>query len=577
MGLAFPGVYSGIDTETIIAQLMAINRRPLNRLEARKELWQDKGEAVAEIESRLVDMRGLVVSLRDSESLRRMTASTSDSGVLTASAGTGAAEGTHAITVNRLASAEREIHDGVATLDTLVGEGAFSYIYDGITTTLYTTAETTLEDLCDQINNEGASRGLSASILEYEDDPEHVYHLVLSGSDSGSDYTITINDAETTLDGTGGTIDFREASFDEVQSAEDCQVKVDGYPSGPGNWIERSSNTISDLIAGVTLSLKGVGTASVTLNRDTAALKNDLQNLANIYNGIAAKLDEYTGYDAETQTGGILQGDATLNGILYQIRSLLVGPAAGFVDGKDSFVLPAHIGLEIGKGSVTFDSEGNAAFHEGAYGVLTLDEAALDDALTEDYLGVLSLIGAQRTGSSDDTHVRFTSALSTTTPGVYEVEVDFDAAGVITDARVRTKGESEWRSLTIDGNQLTGPAGNPEAGLLLTAVWAGVPETRSAEVQLRQGFAGALYDRLDDVLDASSGSITLRKENISSTIDGIDKNIEYQQTRLDKTEERLRAQYARLEATLSRLDSLNAAFQSLFQQLAGSNSSRTTS
>ncbi|GAG10658.1 unnamed protein product, partial [marine sediment metagenome] len=154
--------------------------------------------------------------------------------------------------------------DGDVGADAIVGAGTFVYTYNGVTRTVTTTASTSLGALRDLINNDAGNPGLSASILEYEVDADHKYHLVLSGDNTGSDYTITV-EAATTLSG------FAPGSFQETMTAEDSQIRVDGYP--PADWIERSSNSISDVIEGVTLNLNGTGTASVTLNRDTGQLE----------------------------------------------------------------------------------------------------------------------------------------------------------------------------------------------------------------------------------------------------------------------------------------------------------------
>lgn len=373
------------------------------------------------------------------------------------------------------------------------------YTYNGVTRTVTTTADTSLGALRDLINNDAGNPGLSASILEYEVDADHKYHLVLSGDNTGSDYTITV-EAATTLSG------FAPGSFEETMAAQDSQIRVDGYPSA--DWIERSSNSISDVIEGVTLNLNGTGTASVTLARDTGQLGQDLQNLVNIYNGIVLVVDEYTGYDDVTGAGGVLQGDGDIAGMVGWIRSIITSTVPGFVDGMDTYTLAAHLGIEI-----------------DSYGMLSLDEstmigaATLADALAEDYQAVLNLIGTSGTGGSTSSYIQFTSADESTTPGVYEVEVDFDGGGTITAARIRTEGETEWNDATVNDNVVTGMSGKPEQFMQLVVTWDGSSTTQSAEVRVRRGLAGALYDRLEDILDAEDGAMTVKKTANQDAVD----------------------------------------------------------
>ncbi len=441
--------------------------------------------------------------------------------------------------------------DGATGADTLIGAGQFVYTYNGVSRTITTTASSNLGGLRDLINNDASNPGVTASILEYEADASHKYHLVLSGNDSGSDYAITI-EASTTLSGfTPG------ANWTQTQAAQDARFRVDGYPADP-NWIERSSNSVSDVIDGVTLTLLDAGTVTVNLNRDTSRLKSDLENLVGVYNGLADTIDSSSGYDSATDTAGVLIGDSGLKTLLYSIRSSLTGSLSGFENGLDSYTLPSQIGIEI-------DRDGQ----------MSIDYTVLDEALSDDYAAVLAAIGAVGTGGSDTSYIQFNSAESGTTAGTYDVEVDFDAAGTVIAARIRSEGESTWRDATVDGNVITGGSGNPEQYLEMTAIWdnsqSGTPYTQSGQVRVRQGFAGKLYDKLDAMLDVTDGTMTIKKDRYNDAIDQLDKRIEAQQSRLEAKEKRLRAKYARLEAALARLDSLRGSFDALLTQLNATN------
>jgi len=562
MGIALPGVFSGIDTEKIIQQLLAIDQQPILRLQAKQGTWTAKQQAVETVEGLVGTLKQLVDGLRTEADLRATSASTSDSTVLTVSASATATEGAHSITIGQLARAEREVHDGVASLDEALDPAAGKLIYtygtgdDAVTRTIQTTSDTTLEELRDQINNDAGNPGVAASILEYEVDGDHVYHLVLSGTDSGVDYGITI-EAGTTLAGFGA------ATFGETQSAQDSWLKVDGYPSGEESWISRSTNSVSNVVQGVTLNLQKVGSSNISLTRDTSKLKTDLQNLVNSYNTIQKKVDEYTGYDATNKKSGILQGDETLNGVLFSIRSDLLGQAAGFADGSDSYTLASQIGITVDRD-----------------GVMELDTSVLDDALESDYLGVLSFIGADRSGASDSDYIQFHGAYVKTAPGVYETQVNFDTdTGDIVTAYIRKEGESIWRPMDIDpvNNLVTGQAKQDEVYLSLTAIWDGQVEEggirhQEATVRLRQGIGGTLYERLDTMTAAKTGIFAVKDTYIEAQIKAIASNIESKQRALADQEERLRARYARLEAMLSQMDSQRAAFEAMMTSVANNNS-----
>lgn len=572
MSIQLSGIFSQIDTDSIISKLMAVNRKPLSALQRQRAVLTSRKSAVEDIESRLQTLRSHVASMRETggNTLRSVLAKSSDTNILTISAAQNAGEGSHTLVVNRLASAQKEIHDGLAALTTLVGAGQFVYTYgtggSATTRTVQTTADTTLEELRDLINNDGGNTGVTASVLEYDAGGGQVYHLVLTGRDSGGDYDIAV-DASTTLDGTGGTVDFTDSTFTVSQTAQDSQVRVDGYPSA--DWIERSSNTLTDVIAGLTLDIQSTGTVNIAVTRDTAQLTQDMDNLVSIYNGIAGKVAEYTGYNADTGLSGILQGDSTTSMALARIRSLFVGTPAGFLAGTDAYALPASIGLELGKGSASAD--GSSTLDPEDMRMLSLDSDTFSSAVAADYLGVLSLIGAIGTGVSDSSEIQFTSATNDTTAGTYEIEVDF-TAGSVDLARIRAVGETAWQYMDVNGNSITGTVGNAEQGLELTAAFAGTG-TRTATMRVRKGLAGNVYDAVDDLLDSVSGLIQVKKDHIDTAVESIDDEMDTLKIRLETKEAVLKKKYARLEATLARLDGQRGAFDALFKSLATNSSS----
>jgi flagellar hook-associated protein 2 len=435
-----------------------------------------------------------------------------------------------------------ELHDETDWNKTAAGAGAFVYTYDGTTRTINVSSDTTLEGLRDLINNDALNPGVTASILAHDGG----YHLVLAGEDTGTDYAIAIDDFETTLNG------FDTGDFTESQQAQNSKFRVDGYPADP-NWMERSSNTVTDVLPGVTLRLLSAGTSTVTLSRDTATLKDELHAFVAYYNEVVDLIAAYTDYDEANEARGLLQGDGTITRLLWGFRDDLVSQVAGFVEGagSDTFTLAVQLGL-------TIDREGH----------LELDETVYDEAMATDYLGALSLVGERNSGASDSSYLQFVSASDDTRAGVYEVEVDFDAGGAVIAARIRTEGESVWRALTIFDNRLEGAEGTDEEGLVLTAVWDGVSSTQSADVRVKRGFACAIHDELEALLDSVAGPVQLKTDQFADTIEQIEKNIERQEQRITEMEARLKEKYARLETTLAALDSQRSSLEAILESMA---------
>jgi len=542
--IALPGLQTGIDTQLVVQQLVAASSGPLEHLQTRRSGWEAKQTAFQTLETRLESLQSAVDAIRTTADLRAYTATSNNTERLTVEVGAGASEGAHEIEIHQLAAAERQVHAGLADLDTLVGEGVLAYTYDGQTRTIQTTDETTLEDLRDLINHDGGNPGITASILRYDAGGDQVYHLVLRGNDTGADYIVTIEDAQTTLDGTGGTVDLRTSTFTETQSARDAQVRVDGYPSGA--WISRRTNAITDILPGVTLNLHaptGDGeTVRISLSRDTEGLKNKIASFVSAYNSVVGFIQQKTAYDAATNTAGVLMGEFTPTTVHRAVRLPLIEAAQGFLDGTDAFTLAGQAGLSIDR-----------------YGTLSFDEETFDEATGENYPGLLDLFGADRTGTSDSDSLRFYSAGTQTEAGAYDVRAVFES-GVLVSAQIKgaDEGDGAWRDATVESGVIIGDADHPEAFLQVTATYAGTG-TVETEVRVRQGFAGRLYDAIDGLLDPADGAVTLVQDRCQSAIDTIDDHIEQQQARLTRLEETLRDRFARLESTLTMIEAQRSA------------------
>jgi len=670
--LRLPGLLTGIDTNNLIAQLMAVERRSLNRYEEYQDKWEDKKEALNTLETKLSNLRSSVRALSEADELRAFSSSSSDTDKVTAEASYNAFEGNHNVVVNQLASAERWVHTaGIEYAEDYVGAGTFIYSYNHQETTITTTATTTLEDMVGLINNDANNPGVTASLLYYN----KTYHLVLNGNDAGTDYAISVNASSTEVweadsafqvnndnatlstkieeldqfgenplegvevieitgtdhngnpivqvdlsitsntklthliseindafdgiakatlvngqivltDSTSGASDlsialtynangssatltlptmaveteggsttanlagFAVADFTETQSAQDSQIRVDGYPSGA--WINRSSNTIDDVISGVTLHLHDTTDAAgeeITLTRDIQSVKDKLNSMIDAYNLAAVHIQEKTGYNSALKTAGVLMGDYIVSTIRSQIRTPLITQTSGFIVDIDNFLTPAQIGLELDKD-----------------GVLSLDTNVFDEAIAEDYMGVLAIIGADKTGSSNSNTIEFYDASSNyTTAGNYDVEVVV-SGGAITSAKIKLSTESIWRDATYSGNIVTGDStfddnGDPmypENGLQLS-IDLSQDSTFTATVRVKQGFTGAIEDALDNMLKATTGSIQIDQEHVDDQIEGFKDKIEFEEYRLTVKEKRLVMRFANLERTLALLQNQMAA------------------
>ncbi len=423
---------------------------------------------------------------------------------------------------------------------------------------------TTIDDLLTQVNEAFKTSGVQTAVASYEDGVIRMTDKTSGASNMtlalsfvpGTGSTASWIPPNLAQDGQAGgnisasVVAFAPGTFTETRSAQDSLIKVDDYPTGADNWISRSSNTIDDVISGVTLHLHdttsngtGYDSIEVNLTRDTEALKTKINALVTSFNSAVTYIKDNTAFDADGKTRGVLSTEYNVLSIWSQMKLPFSTTTKGF-GSQDSFTTPADIGLKL-----------------NADGQLELDSTVFDTAVVKDYTGVLSLIGTDKAGDSTNDAIKFNSANKYTTAGQYEVRV-FGNGSAITSAQIRKAGETAWRNATFSGNVVTGNSTFNSSGYPIYAenslqFTVDVSQTSGTPLQstisIKQGFAGAAYDVLNTNLNSVNGSIPITTKSIELTIKNQNERITEEQTRLDKERERLVAQYARLEKTLTEL------------------------
>jgi flagellar hook-associated protein 2 len=682
--ITLSGLSSGIDTSSIIAQLMKVEQRKLTLLNNNLSKYSDKKTAISELETKVSTFKTALGNLSSLSKLKAFNIATGDSDIVTASASSSATEGSHSVQIKQLATAERLVHDGAgfSSKSSLVGEGSFIYSYNNQEVVITTTADTTLQELVTKINGDANNPGVTASLLEYNDGTGR-WHMVLAGKDTGEDNQISINSSNTeiktsqskltlssggtnaaaatrikdmtgysgatsvtisgnkhnpddpvsasitinsyttvqdlmdeieaaygdtvrvslkegfikVMDTTSGTSSmdltltfaggpasplefdttgqagglvtaslagFEADKFTWTQHAQNAEIKVDGYPTVAEDWMSRATNSISDVIDGVTLNLQtstettpGSGvynSISVSLTRNTETVKENLKAMISAYNAVVSYIDDKTTYDTENKKMGILSDSYSISTISTLITSPLRSVPGGFTS-SDAFTTPQDIGLTI-----------------NADGVLELDNKTFDDAVSEDYTAVLNLIGAQQVGSSfggESAYISFYGAGDLTQAGSYDVQVT-KVGGTITGARIKLSTESEYRDMTVDGTTLYGnsernTAGDPlypEYSMVLTVDPNAPDSVMNTTINVRQGFGDGLYDMVTGMLK-SEGRIDLARTSVTKQISQQQDRIDKEQTRLEKYQQRLQSKYARLESALNAMQQQMASVNAM--------------
>jgi flagellar hook-associated protein 2 len=236
-------------------------------------------------------------------------------------------------------SANAAIAEG--TLQITVGDGTPRAI-------TIDSSNNTLAGLRDAINDAGI--GVTAALTSVS---ENDVRLVLTSDTMGSAGKITMSGlAGFAFDGATGTGDLSQASADGGEAAQGSKIKLNGVT------VNKDSNTISDIVEGVTLSLTGVTTSATTLTvtqDKSSSLTAALTKIAEAYNELNTAVHDLGDYDEETKTGGILLGNSTLRTVSSSIKNIFQSAVSG-TTGSDYKYL-SNLGLEFQKdGSLVFNS-----------------------------------------------------------------------------------------------------------------------------------------------------------------------------------------------------------------------------
>ena len=365
------GIFSGMDTNSIIEQLVQLERVPIQNLQRRQSTIAQQRAVIGDIETALEELSSLMEGMDDRGSLLSYLASSSNESALTVRASGDAVAGSHSVTIQQLARAEQdrsqafsaagdEVKAGTLTI-TVAGEDAVEVtIEDG----------DTLADVAYKINTSGAR--VTAVVV----DTGTAAYLTLYAVDTGHQVGGSPSDAVVIQESYSGASG-QELSFTETVQAQNARFTFDGLD------IERRSNTISDVVEGLELTLLddgGTPSVTVSVEPDSQQLQDNLQSFIDAYNRAASLLQVQLSY-TEGETTPVLFGDGTLRNLAMRLQTVVSEQLGG---GTGSFSTLGSVGVKLGEG-----------------GLLQLDQSTFDDAVARDFRGIADVFLTADSGAFD--------------------------------------------------------------------------------------------------------------------------------------------------------------------------------
>ncbi|RKO66884.1 flagellar filament capping protein FliD [Desulfofundulus salinus] len=410
--LRIGGLASGIDTDSIIKELMKAQRIPLDRLNQDKQilLWQQ--EDYRAIYDSLRAFRDKVFNMRLQATYLAKKASSSNEAAVSASANTNAVPGMYTVTVKQLATGVSKGSQAALPEETEGGitktlKAQFNLSYDNLTFTLegangkkdfsFNTNTANIYTVAAEIN--AANLGITAS---YD---ATLNRFFLTTTSTGAAAKIKVTDDPNNFltgpneDGSDNTLKLKMKLYSAGPPESGLYTGQDAeFDFGDATGLKSATNTVT--INGITLTLKqgGDASATITVSNDTDAVFNAIKDFVNAYNEIIGKIngkltepryrdylpltdeqreklsDEQEKKWEEKARSGLLRGDSLLESVVSRMRATMSAIVPGLAVRYDTLA-------DVGITTLSYEERGK----------LYIDEARLKDALQKDPDGVMNL------------------------------------------------------------------------------------------------------------------------------------------------------------------------------------------
>ncbi len=530
MAITFGGLATGLDTNTIVKELMALERRPLNTLEIDKAWFERRQTEYSTLDGKLKGFLSKIENLGSSENLRQKKVTASNEDFLSVTASSEALPGSsYQVEVVSMAQVEKNVSQGYASKITNnfgTGELTFSVGENDPVTISIDGTNNSLEGIMQAIND--ADVGVNAAIIN--DGTDNPYRLVLTGEDAATSYSMT-----STLPTFNGDIStqLQAGGFTDQDDAVFGSGTID-LSTGDQITLSDSSNSLTDIMDAINNESGVTGvTASIVADGDNFVIS--------LSGGETITATDLSGgnYDAFsfTETQAATQAHIRVDSVdIY----------------SDSNVLDEAIpGLTL---DLVSAEEGTTTTIS-----VSLDEAAIKSQIemfVQGYNDVAAFINSQATTEDSNGGILGGEA---TINSVKRRLQSFLTTSVNTSGNLSTLSQLGLKTqkdgtLELDDSVLTDAIQNDLDSVEKLLV--GEDETEGIAVQFQ--------NYLEGITDSIDGIAATNKESTGATVANIENRMEQLELRMEKREETLRNKFSAMELLVS---SMNSQSSFLSQQL----------
>lgn len=319
--ISSPGLGSNLDVKSIVSQLVALEKKPLDTLKLQAATVQTKISAFGQIKSLVSTLSDTLGKLTSVTGWNSVTATSSNTSAVSVSAIGGTLPTTFNVEVSVLAKSKATASAAVLPVGGAIGAGTLTFTpVSGTAVDVAVTATDTMSDVASKIN--GANAGVTATILTDASGERLLLRSKASGVAGG--FTLSVADDDSNNADAAG-LSRLVVGTTTTTTATDAAATVNGIP------VTSSTNTFATTVSGVTFNALQVTTAPVeiSISKNTTDIQKNIDAFVAAYNAINDVLNEATKYDAATKGAGLLQGDSTALALQNSLRTAIQSVTTG--------------------------------------------------------------------------------------------------------------------------------------------------------------------------------------------------------------------------------------------------------
>ena len=416
------------------------------------------------------------------------------------------------------------------------------------------------------------------------------------------------------LNGSGLSGQIVSSSIWSITNSSNAIYQVDNWPMA----MQSESNTITDLMDGVSLTLQGVGESHLTISTDVASVEQSIQNFLDAVNSVVMTINELSKVDEDKETtsndpndkgnknyskstltaekGGLLTGNYGVQLVKSRFLSVVTGTPPGFQSiataddllSGDMLSCLSNLGVKTDT-DTTSQTYGLLIIAPKSDFLQQMDEENYENMINNHISELVDFFVSEGTGTSTSADFRYNSHVTgITEAGIYDVSYDVDDTGHISNVTIG--GEACKRDESRGGYYYTCASGAARGlAINIDDLTAG---THTGQVRIKQGLVQTVESFLSkeliyndvnvssnapaDIIEAQlslkseNGAMMTLKANYAGIMKNIDKSIANEQRRLDSWYSRQKNVFSNLETLLRKLNEQQTSLEAQIKNLGSS-------